>query len=241
MSITKLPTDSFYKFITVLSLICIIYVSNSASKRFIEYRNELILFHQDSLQTFFQIDTLTSNKEILETKMKCNYPVNKKDSILMAYKISHLETKIQFLQNQIPLRQVAIQDNKYYLTITMRISFFLIIIGILALFWGFINWYYKQQITRDQEILKEHIKLGYISNYCHSCAAQIKKDAERPKEKTGEINFKYCTDCYQDGKFTEPNLTFEEMKTKVRNHYRIKFLSIWRIHSLKFKDRWKNL
>ncbi|RMG81574.1 MAG: hypothetical protein D6714_12735 [Bacteroidetes bacterium] len=51
---------------------------------------------------------------------------------------------------------------------------------------------------------------------CQSCGMPLKKD---PKgggtEKDGTKSPKYCSHCYENGQFTQPDLTAEEMKELV--------------------------
>lgn len=54
------------------------------------------------------------------------------------------------------------------------------------------------------------------NNYCQSCGMPLKKDPNGGgTEKDGTINKKYCSYCYEKGKFTQPNITMPEMKTLV--------------------------
>lgn len=52
--------------------------------------------------------------------------------------------------------------------------------------------------------------------YCQSCGMPLSKD-----EKGGGTNIdgtkssEYCSRCYQNGQFTEPNITLDQMKDKV--------------------------
>ena len=52
-----------------------------------------------------------------------------------------------------------------------------------------------------------------MSKTCQSCAMPLKKD---PKgggtEKDGSKSAKYCSLCYRDGAFTQPDMTAKEMQ-----------------------------
>ncbi len=46
--------------------------------------------------------------------------------------------------------------------------------------------------------------------FCQSCGMPLSKDnGKRESEE-------YCSKCFQNGKFTDPNITLEEMKIKVK-------------------------
>ena len=52
--------------------------------------------------------------------------------------------------------------------------------------------------------------------FCNSCGRPIVKK-EYGTNKDGRLNPEFCCDCYQNGEYTEPDITLEEMivrKTK---------------------------
>lgn len=46
--------------------------------------------------------------------------------------------------------------------------------------------------------------------FCNSCGMPISYD-EYGTEKDGSKTSEFCIDCYQNGEFTEPDITLEEM------------------------------
>ncbi len=46
--------------------------------------------------------------------------------------------------------------------------------------------------------------------FCNSCGRPIVK-ADYGTNKDGSLNPDYCKDCFQDGEFTEPDITLNEM------------------------------
>lgn len=46
--------------------------------------------------------------------------------------------------------------------------------------------------------------------FCNSCGRPIVK-ADYGTNKDGSLNSDYCKDCFQDGEFTEPDITLNEM------------------------------
>lgn len=46
--------------------------------------------------------------------------------------------------------------------------------------------------------------------FCNSCGKPIVK-ADCGTNKDGSLNEDYCKECYQNGEFTEPDLTLNEM------------------------------
>ena len=49
--------------------------------------------------------------------------------------------------------------------------------------------------------------------FCNSCGRPIVKEDYGPN-KDGSLNSDYCIDCYQNGEFTEPDITLSEMITR---------------------------
>lgn len=56
---------------------------------------------------------------------------------------------------------------------------------------------------------------------CQSCGMPLSRDAQRGGTNVdGSITTEYCSHCYQNGRFTEPTLTLEQMVTKVQGKLR---------------------
>lgn len=51
--------------------------------------------------------------------------------------------------------------------------------------------------------------------FCQSCAMPMEKDEQFGTNADGSKNNEYCCYCMQKGEFTEPNITVEQMVTKV--------------------------
>ena len=46
---------------------------------------------------------------------------------------------------------------------------------------------------------------------CQSCAYSLENPSDKGTEVDGTICDDYCCDCYENGKFTEPEITLKEM------------------------------
>lgn len=55
-----------------------------------------------------------------------------------------------------------------------------------------------------------------MNKFCQSCAMPLDLHGEdvRGTEKNGTNSHEYCSYCYQNGQFTEPNISYEEMLAK---------------------------
>lgn len=53
--------------------------------------------------------------------------------------------------------------------------------------------------------------------FCQSCGMPLSKDPSRGGTNAdGSKSIEYCSHCYQSGKFTNPNLSCEEMIARVK-------------------------
>ena len=54
-----------------------------------------------------------------------------------------------------------------------------------------------------------------VQKFCQSCTLPLDA-ANRGTEKNGAYSDQYCKYCYQDGAFTDPALTLEQMTSKAK-------------------------
>lgn len=50
-----------------------------------------------------------------------------------------------------------------------------------------------------------------MENMCQSCGMPMNEDKVRGTESDGSLSQDYCRYCYKDRKFTQPNITMDEM------------------------------
>lgn len=63
--------------------------------------------------------------------------------------------------------------------------------------------------------------LGSKGLFCQSCGMPLGKDPlGGGTNADGTRNSEYCSHCYRDGRFTEPNLSADEMMAKVEGKLR---------------------
>ena len=56
-----------------------------------------------------------------------------------------------------------------------------------------------------------------IYKFCQSCGMPLKKDEKGGGTNTdGTKSLKYCSHCYQEGKFTRPDFTVQQMQQRVK-------------------------
>ncbi|NOZ47743.1 MAG: hypothetical protein GXO79_13320 [Chlorobi bacterium] len=80
---------------------------------------------------------------------------------------------------------------------------------------------------------------------CQSCGMPMKKDPKNGGTNSdGTKNLMYCSYCYENGDFTQPDMTVDEMKTLVKGKMKEMgfpgFLSGFFTKGIPGLERWKN-
>jgi hypothetical protein len=52
-------------------------------------------------------------------------------------------------------------------------------------------------------------------NFCQSCSMPLDNPELSGTEKDGSPSYEYCKYCYQNGEFTHPGITLDEMKERM--------------------------
>lgn len=79
---------------------------------------------------------------------------------------------------------------------------------------------------------------------CQSCGMSISKDSEKGGfEPDGSKSTKFCSHCYADGKFVNPEMTVDEMQILVKRELKELgfpgFITRFYIKGLTKLERWK--
>lgn len=85
-----------------------------------------------------------------------------------------------------------------------------------------------------------------VGERCQSCGVPIgKTSAERGTHSDGRISEYYCARCYQSGKFTQPMISLDEMKTsslsRMTHAGMPPVFAKWLVRDLRELRRWKLL
>ena len=80
--------------------------------------------------------------------------------------------------------------------------------------------------------------------FCQSCGIPLRKDPNKGgTEADGTKTLKYCSYCYTNGAFTEPNLTADEMRQLVKRKLKETgypgFIIGWVTKGIPKLERWK--
>ena len=81
------------------------------------------------------------------------------------------------------------------------------------------------------------------STFCQSCTMNMAKPEDYGTEKDGSKSLQYCKYCYENGQFTNPGITLDQMKTHIKSKMNELGISENIIHlstgSLPHLKRWK--
>ena len=75
----------------------------------------------------------------------------------------------------------------------------------------------RRQKPLDGYILIIKTLIMENQTFCQSCSMPLDKPELFGTEKDGSKSKEYCTYCYQNGAFMNPNMTLDEMKTLVKS------------------------
>lgn len=87
--------------------------------------------------------------------------------------------------------------------------------------------------------------MSKVYKNCQSCAMPLKRDPKGgATNKDGSKNLMYCSYCFEDGKFLQPDITATEMKDFVKNKLKEMgfpgFLAGFFSKNIPKLERWKN-
>ncbi|OFX40871.1 MAG: hypothetical protein A2W95_17110 [Bacteroidetes bacterium GWA2_40_14] len=233
------------------------------SNRFVTNRDIELESVNKRIELQNEINDLYDSKQLLMIGILENYSIDslKLYSIIKIFKNQEIQdslnnifqskmfvellktnNKISRLEDLIQLHTTKKEDSDLYSDFVNPILVLGTMLGLAFFIAGFYNWYNKHQRLVDNKLLIEYVSIDKVSEICQSCGKRMFDTTSRPFEKDGKLNFKYCTDCYENGSFIEPEITLEQMKAKIYQNLRIKNkLSFWwRIIGIKYLRRWKN-
>lgn len=245
MNILTPPTDSFYKFAAIGGLILFLAGAFFIFKEG-DHEDELLTKQQGEERILQKEINLLSDELKYNLKYKKlndsidngigklldeSNPIVSKDSLykdsLRKVILYNLPDSIQNRYKTIILKSEQLKINRDLITkhkenhdsyfIPYLIALYL---GEIACLAGFILWYSNIQKPLDEEQkLKEgqrQLQGEYWSENCQSCLKTFLFVQERGKELNGNPSKLFCKECYTEGAFIEPELTFNQAEAKLR-------------------------
>ncbi|WP_171609160.1 zinc ribbon domain-containing protein [Limnovirga soli] len=265
MTIPSLP-DNLNKLIFLLGLGLGIYTYTDYINYYKSFENLSIQFDNqaDSLEVERQsvdneVENIKSESKRLAFINNIKNPISYNDSGRVFFEYSNYDTTILYdnfykmylnivrLNNKIDLGSLKLElftkkiknyskdlhdefeDTNNFVTFSM----ILMLIGILGIV--------KQQTLQDELFKRQLNEKKKYYQYCQSCLTEFDSMIKNGTDQDGSLNTAFCNECYNNGTFIEPDLTFEILlnrkikKNKVKSKWGLFVLR----NRLKLLDRWK--
>lgn len=244
MTIPNLPTDNLYKFVALTGIFLFLFTTIYPEYKYQEISNEMTLIDGEISKLDFEKTKIKEKQKELKNKVdrldqQCNCGTKSivNDSIIirtiildgskelleLSSSIDQLVEQWSDLNRQLSIKMIDIITRQKILLNKQKeiqkyqdeADIYTPLSFILA-FIGFFSWYHKTQSIQDN-LLKEQYQEFLSNAYCQSCGIYLKhQDFYFSLDKDEQRKIKYCATCYQDGKFVEPDLTYAQMKKRVK-------------------------
>jgi hypothetical protein len=139
---------------------------------------------------------------------------NVKDSLLICY-IEYLQKSKKYamlLSHYKREKKAAINEEEEYKNI--RLAYYLMaLFGSLSFILGYYGIYHEQAV-KDKILVYQHKNLQTVATRCQSCGKVFSSMVKLGLEQNGSESKSFCNSCYQNGQFTEPNITFTEIEQR---------------------------
>jgi len=270
MNIPLIP-DKSYKLLVYLGIGLIIYAWISRFKEIEKYEKKRIEYNVEirkikNQRKYLDEDLTEINKraEILSKRNSLENPLKISDSgyvftriikgnqvdLTLSDSIGKLLDSYNIKSKQIRIKNDELDVKKYEIESLSKsvddiddFAMWLSIFG-ATLFWiGTAIWVNKEEYE-GLILQRNNLHLPTFSERCQSCGTKFNSMNKYGTENNDtDKNYHFCLTCYQKGKFTEKNLTLEELiesKTKELNDKKKSKVYIKRyLKIIRLLDRWK--
>lgn len=118
----------------------------------------------------------------------------------------------------------------------------LLLVGYFLLVIGLYTWISRETIEKNL-LKRKSLDLPTFSDKCQSCGKRFDSMVHYGTETLSKKNYHFCSECYRNGYFTEPNMTLNGMKIKIKREFIKKKKSRWVIYrylqQISNLERWK--
>ncbi len=270
LNVPNFPTDNLYKFLAISGIVLFLVAVFYPEYRRTEIRDEITLYNSEINKLSIEkskakmkldeikneLDELEANIEIKKSTVndsvisRVRVLSGKKEIVDLSHKIDRLVYEWKDINREIELKSIEINtksklidDKNSDVKVFDDAANILGPFSVLVMTLGFILWYEKTQKLQDK-VLAEQAGNFLEEQYCQSCGMKLKHQTNYSNFSDLEKKSNYCNTCYSQTEFTEPDLTFEEMKTKVKKRCKeLKFgkiktsIVVNRLYGL---ERWKD-
>lgn len=239
--------DSFYKLLIVLGLFlfALYYVKSDENQNRYFGTIDRIQETIDSLE-FAEIkisrlaDKIISASDLMSNKYRISNPIRANDSMLIFSQILSGSLKEIEVSDSLSVLWNDYKEKQFQLTLAANlinkktrnlinlkeeyiikeeISNSIFFIGLLLFLPGLFGMMWIQ-VVQDRLLKLQLNEKSKAYNYCQSCGKKYSSMRQPGKKSDGSTEYAFCKDCFDNGDFTEPNLTFKEFieRTKKENN-----------------------
>lgn len=241
MTLPTIP-DNFYKFCLYIGLIILGYIFinsfeyQNAYNSKVDYSNSYIdslkinkLYQERKKELMIDISENLSKRYAIENPIKTtdstasfSYVLKgTKEEFVVSDSINKIwnkysdgEFQIELLNKKIEMTQKNLEIEEGFFKRRQYLYLAMFVLGITLAFFGFIGMGNLQKL--QDKLIELEIKSKNIKyNFCQSCGKNFNSMRENSKDHNGEINFAFCTDCFDNGVFTENIKNREEFELKM--------------------------
>ena len=261
------PTDNLYKFISIFGLVMAVLGILYLETKSLEANQEIRVLEREKSALNIEKLKIERKRDYLKEKIDDFYrhadikekPIvndsiiswtriisGSKNLVIESDNISSLVEQLRAVELEFDKKKVEVDSKDSILELKLKdydrafdFMNILIPLGIILSIVGFLLWYEKSQKYQD-DILKDQFLQVQRLKICQSCGMDLKLDRRyivTSEEEKKRID--YCNYCYEDNKFREPDLTYNEMIAKIKN--RLKELGANKIETYFYLVRIKNL
>lgn len=256
MSFLSPPTDSIYKFAAIAGLVIFGYMgyfqfkpneydlieSNLSAEwstiegDFENLKDELIYSPDSSLDSLQKNNLVEITIDSVSKQKFKEVIYNSDDGIISKYQslLSTLHTwSGKWNKNK---------SNRSDSDIMRIVYLLLLYIAEIPCVWGMIRWYQNVQKPIDDEYEQKRLAGELYEVKCQSCYKTINLIEERGTETNGVLSKNFCSNCYTEGVYTEPELTFETATKRLERELKNLGYSRWRrrktMKKFRYTARW---
>lgn len=259
MTLPSVPTDSLYKALFIGGIALFVFIESQTislkekisissfeeskvSKRLLQAGQEISTLLDKQVKDYeSRVETLKEQTEYLKKGYNPKFLVDKIGELNFQIKkreekISDLHSEAAKLQNEFDLLHEQVSDQIKELKNKEANDFILYSVAFICFIVGLYGWL-KSQSYQNKILYKQYIDAIKEDYICQSCTMLLRLDKNR---KEGSL---YCSHCHDGNNFTEPDLSFDKMKERIKKQMSkqgIGWYKRWsHLESLKDLERWK--
>ena len=274
MQIPSIPSDNIYKFFAIGAIIAMIgmfYLYDESltdlNSRIIKVNEQIDIYQIESrglqekfrdlkesilnyakVHGFSEKVAITDSSIVFPVLTKVSKSTEREINEIMRLRSEYGQQNVALGKKGVELhsaRELLEYYQRRYKQIDTLVDALLVVIGSLIVL-AFALWYLRVQRIQDLMMAGQLISGPLFGQVCQSCGFRIVVDRNYGgTELDGTHSKLYCSDCYSNGVFTEPDLTLVAMQQKIGRRLRElefpKIRILWHLSRVSLLLRWRNM